>query len=189
MATVLPVTLAGVKLLCGIGDTSQDSAVSALIALEQPAIEYALDPAVLAQASADAALGATLTLGASEALAGDYLATLGRAPLSQQTFRLATLEISTRPINDLAKLGAALAAQGAARLTPFVRSARSRARTAVGGDGNLDDQAPVPMLLSASTAADATFDPTLGADGATEPPGGDVVDAPFFGAFWGGPEP
>ena len=48
---MLPVTLAGVKLLCGIGDTSQDAGITALIALEQPALEYALDPAVLANAA------------------------------------------------------------------------------------------------------------------------------------------
>ena len=186
---MLPVTLAGVKLLCGIGDTSQDAGITALIALEQPALEYALDPAILANAAGDAGLLATLTLGATEALAGSYLATLGRPQLADQLFKIATLEITTRPVNDLAKLGAALAAQGVARLTPFSRSVRSVARIAVGGDQNLDDQTPAPLLLSVSTAADATFDPVLGADGLTEPPGGDVLPSPFFAAFEGGSEP
>jgi hypothetical protein len=186
---MLPVTLTGVKLLCGIGDTSQDAGITALIALEQPALEYALDSAVLANAATDAGLGATLTLGVTEVLAGGYLATLGRPQLTVQLFKIATLEISTRPVNDLAKLGAALAAQGVTRLTPFSRSVRSLARTAVGGDQNLDDQTTAPLLLSVSTAADSTFDPVLGADGHTEPPGGDVLASPFFLGFEGGSEP
>ena len=148
---MLPVTLAGVKLLCGIGDTSQDAGITALIALQQPALEYALDPAVLANAASDAGLLATLTLGVTEALAGSYLATLGRPQLMDQLFKIATLEITTRPVNDLAKLGAALAAQGVARLTPFSRSARSLARTAVG-------RGPEPGRPDAGAAAAVRFD-------------------------------
>ncbi|MBV9850089.1 MAG: hypothetical protein JO250_10490 [Armatimonadetes bacterium] len=128
--SVLPVTLAGVKLLCGIADTSQDAAVTALMALAQPALEYTLDPAILANSANDAGLLATLTLGATEALAGAYVAAQGRnpaAPPQQQTFRLSTLEVSTRPLADPAKIGAALAASGLARLAPFSRSARAGA--------------------------------------------------------------
>lgn len=189
MATILPVTVAGVKLLCGITDGSQDAPIAALIGLGQAALEYALDPAILANWDSDEGLGATLTLGATEALAGSFLATLGRPATWQQTFRLATLEVSTRPVNDLATLGAALAGQGAARLGPFCRAASSVARTAAGGDALLDDGTPAPLLLSLSTAADAVFDGVLGADGKTEPPGGDVVPSPFFGVLEGGPEP
>ena len=146
---MLPVTLAGVKLLCGIGDTSQDAGITALIALQQGALEYALDPAILANTANDAGLLATLVLGVTETLAGGWLCAQGRqivaaaltaaASATQETFRLSTLEISTRPLPadlakaDLVKLGAALVTQGVARLSPFTRSARSLARTAAGG--------------------------------------------------------
>ena len=125
---MLPVTLAGVKLLCGIGDTSQDAGITALIALQQAALEYALDPAILANTANDAGLLGTLTLGVTECLAGGWLAAQGRqivaaalaaaASATQETFRLSTLEISTRPLPadlakaDLVKLGAALAGAG-----------------------------------------------------------------------------
>ena len=233
---MLPVTLAAVKLLCGLTDTSQDANVTALIALEQPALEYALDPAILANAAGDAGLSATLTLGVTECLAGGYLSAWGRgltaqglttaqtlnaaintlvtdnagaSVFQQQTFRLSTLEISTKPLfdnfrpevtkADLSKLGDQLAAAGLARLSPFSRSARALARTAAGGDQNLDDQAPVPLLIGAGLGqagpigtagppADSTFDAVLGTDGRTDPPSGDIIGSPF-GAFWtGGPE-
>ena len=197
---VLTVTLASVKLLCGIADGSQDAGITALIALQQPALEYALDPAILANTAGDAALMATLTLGAAEVLAGSYVAILGRPQLTYQLFKISTLEVVTKPVNDLAKLGAALAATGLARLSPFSRSARALARTAAGGDANLDDQSPVPLLLGAGLGlpgpafstqgppVDSTFDRVLGTDGRTEPPGADVADAPFFGAWTGGAE-
>jgi hypothetical protein len=120
--SVLPVTLANVKLLCGFTDTTQDAGVTALIALQQPALEYALDPAILANSEVDAGLSALLTLGVSEALGGDYLASLGRTITTtglltaqtlntaintletdnagatqfvQQTFKLGNLEVAT----------------------------------------------------------------------------------------------
>ena len=202
---VLTVTLASVKLLCGIGDTSQDTAITALIALEQPALEYALDPGILAN-TADAGLMATLALGVTEALAGAYVASAARNPLApptQQLFKISTLEISTKPLLDSTKVGAALAASGLARLSPFSRSARMLARAASGNDAALDDLAPVPLLIGSGLGAaspigntgaaagpppDGNFDAVLGSDGAAEPPSGDVLDSPFFGAFYGGSE-
>ena len=233
---MLPVTLAGVKLLCGVTDGSQDAGITALMGLAQTALEYALDPAILANSANDAGLLATLALGVTECLAGAYLGAWGRgltaqgltaaqtlntainglvtdnagaSVFQQQTFRLSTLEISTKPLfdnfrpevvkADLSKQGDALAAAGLARLTPFSRSARALARTAAGGDQNLDDQSPVPLLIGAGLGqaggigiagppADSTFDAVLGTDGRTDPPGGDILGSPF-GAFWaGGPE-
>jgi hypothetical protein len=191
--SVLPVTLDGVKLLCGIGDTSQDTGVSALIALEQPALEYALDPAILANSAHDAGLLATLTLGVSEVLAGSYVATQGRNPadpMQQTALRLATLSVAVRPLTLPTVIGPALAATGLARLAPFSRSARALARTASGTDALLDDQAPVPLVLGSGIGAigaqpgtggaygpppDPDFDRVLGTDGRTEPTGLDDV--------------
>ena len=203
---MLPVTLAGVKLLCGIGDTSQDAAITALISLQQGALEYALDPVILANTATDAGLLATLTLGVTEALAGAYVASAARDPLLppvQQLFRLSTLEISTKPLLDSTKVGAALAASGLARLAPFSRSARALARAAAGSDAAMDDLAPVPLLIgtgmgqagaSPVTGAaggpppDTTFDGVLGTDGHTDPPSGDLFPSPFFGFWNGGPD-
>ena len=89
---VLSIGVADIKRLCAISDldTSQDGEISALIAAEQTAHEYALDPAVVQAAQATnlvnpllpAAPGlvATLTLGVSELMAGSYLVQVARSP-------------------------------------------------------------------------------------------------------------
>ena len=89
---VLTIEVAEIKRLCAISgaDTSQDDDISALIAAEQAAHEYALDPAVMLAAQAadlvnpllPAAPGlvATLTLGVAEIMAGSYLVQIARAP-------------------------------------------------------------------------------------------------------------
>jgi hypothetical protein len=204
---VLPVTLASVKLLLGISDTSQDAGITALIALEQPALEYALDPAILAYTASDSGLLATLTLGATECLAGAFLATAGRNPesLPQQTvFKISVVEIATKPLALPTALGLALVTTGLARLKPFSRSERSLARSASGGDALMDDQAPVPLMLGSGMGTagaqptvggalgpppDPVFDGVLGVDGVTEPPSGDILSpGVFFASFDGGPE-
>ncbi len=205
--SVLPVTLSGVKLLCGISDGSQDTAVSALIALEQPALEYALDPAILTNSALDAGLLATLVLGVSEVLAGGYIATQGRNPASppQQTaFHLSSLAVSTKPLVLPTVTGPALTATGLSRLTPFTRSARALARAAAGSDALLDDLSPVPLALGSGMGQvgaqpltgsalgpppDPDFDGVLGTDGGTEPPGlDDLSPGALFGFWQGGPE-
>lgn len=62
---VLILTHADLKPLCAIGaaDTSEDSDLDALIVAQQPVLEYAIDPAILAAASANAGLQATLSWG------------------------------------------------------------------------------------------------------------------------------
>lgn len=89
---VLKIAVADVKRLCAIpdADTSQDTDVAALIAAEQVAHEYALDPAVVRAAQettpANASvlvspgLVATLTLGVAELMAGSYLVQVARSP-------------------------------------------------------------------------------------------------------------
>ena len=80
---VLTIAVSDIKRLCGILDTSQDAVLTALLLAEQPAAEYALDPALLARvvvAGTDAGALSTLTLGVAEQLAGSFLAGLGRFP-------------------------------------------------------------------------------------------------------------
>ena len=80
---VLTIAASDIKRLCGILDTSQDAVITALLTAEQPAAEYALDPALLARvivAGTDAGALSTLTLGVAEQLAGSFLAGLGRFP-------------------------------------------------------------------------------------------------------------
>ena len=89
---VLSIAVADIKRLCAISDvdTSQDGEISALIAAEQTAHEYALDPAVVLAAQeaslvnpllpASPGLVATLTLGVAELMAGSYLVQVARSP-------------------------------------------------------------------------------------------------------------
>lgn len=155
MSTVLPVTLAGVKLLCGIGDTSQDTGITALIVLEQPALEYALDLAVLANAATDAGLQATLTLGAAEALAGAFLRNQARAPGATDDFHLGPLTISASRTDGPAQMAERLTASGAKRLEPFARAAKRVAYDA--SAGLLDGSAKAPLLAQTDSAT-SVFD-------------------------------
>ena len=89
---VLAIEVGDIKRLCAIpdADTSQDGEISALIAAEQTAHEYALDPAVVQAAQATSlvnpllpaspGLVATLTLAVSEMMAGSYLVQVARSP-------------------------------------------------------------------------------------------------------------
>ena len=155
--TVLTITLAEVKRQCAIaaGDTSQDAAITALVAAEQLPHEYALDPGILGLAVAagagDAnALGllATLTLGVGEILAGDYLQTVARGG-TLTGFRVSSLAITVAPGQTPGQLGSGLTKQGLARLAPFTRAARSRTGAAAGVAP--DDWAPVPQLIASTT--------------------------------------
>lgn len=149
----LPVTRADLKRLCAIddGDTSQDAALDALLAAQQPVLEYALDPAVLSAATAptaDAGLRATLVLGVAEALAGEWLRRQGRAPGAGDDFHLGPLSVSASRTDAPAQQGDRLAAQGLKRLAPFGRAAKSVAADAVLSvpGGAPDDASRAPLL-------------------------------------------
>ena len=88
---LLIITTAAIKRLCAIpaGDLSHDADIAALMAVEQPAWEYGLDPSVatasVAALSAPPALdnpglNALLTLGVSELMAGSFLVQVSRSP-------------------------------------------------------------------------------------------------------------
>ena len=160
-AAMLTVTMADVKRLCAIdaGDTSQDADISALLAGEQAALEYGLDPAVLAASLGDAGLAALLTLGAAECLAGSYLEQSARAPGMTDDFRLAGLELLASRTDGLPQLAARLAARGKTRLEPFARAPRQAAADAVGGVGDAGSKIPtLAVTASAPSVFDHPFD-------------------------------
>jgi hypothetical protein len=122
------VTLASVKQLCMITDTSQDADITALMALEQPAFEYALDPAVLAASIIDPRLLAVLTLGLTERMAGSYLEQQLRQPGYTDDFHLGGLDITASKTDNLVQLAVRLSEQGQARLLPYEFAQRQAIR-------------------------------------------------------------
>ena len=88
---VLVIGTGDIKRLCAIGggDLSHDGDIAALVAVEQPAWEYGIDPSVVTAALAatvappardNPGLVAALTLGVAELMAGSYLVQVARSP-------------------------------------------------------------------------------------------------------------
>ena len=88
---LLVIVTGDVKRLCAIpaGDLSHDADIAAMLAVEQPAWEYGIDPSVATAAVAatvappaldNPGLNALLTLGLGEIIAGSYLVQVARAP-------------------------------------------------------------------------------------------------------------
>lgn len=116
----LAITRARVKEKCGIAVSDHDTAIDNLIAEMGPAIEHAIRPEALA-ATGDVGLQATLILGATEVVCGEFLA--------QRLRREGALDVTL--VGDVAirPFGAqrpsdpfGLVAQGLARLTPYLRA-------------------------------------------------------------------
>ncbi len=169
---LLPLTRADLKRLCAVdpADTSEDAALDDLRTAQQPVLEYALDPAILGAATApagDAGLRATLVLGVAESLAGEWLRGQARAPGAADDFHVGPLSVSASRTDGLAQAGERLAAQGARRLAPFGRAARSVAGDAAGGTPDGASRAP---LLAGTALAPC-------------PPSGSVFDLPFDALF------
>ena len=85
--------------------------------LTVPAIEFAVDPAMVA--SSDTGLQATLNLAALELVCGEFMALRLREPGAAEGIVLGTFELHP-PTRDLAD-PSGLKAQGTARLAPFVK--------------------------------------------------------------------
>ena len=134
MALVLSIAVADLKRLLGIaaGDTSQDTALGAVLSAEQAVWEYGLDPAVLAASVGDVGLGAVLALGVAERLAGTYLEQIARSPGYTDDFVIGGLHVTASRTDNVGQLGTRLSAQGAKRLEPFVRGGRRVVLDAVG---------------------------------------------------------
>ena len=160
--SLLPLTHADLKRLCAIeaGDTSQDAALDDLLAAQQPVLEYAMDPAVLRAATAptaDLGLRATLVLGMAEGLAGEWLRGQARAPGAGDDFHVGPLSVTASRTDGPAQMGERLASQGAKRLAPFVRAARSVEADAIGSvAGGVPDGSSRGLLLAQTTLAQTT---------------------------------
>ena len=163
--TVLTIGTADVKRLCaiGAGDTSQDGDVAALIAAEQGALEYGLDPAVLAASAGNAGLLATLTLGVAESMAGSYLEQVGRALGFTDDFKIGGLDVTASRSDGLVQLAGRLQTRGRTRVEPFLRASKQVAGDAVLGAG--DGASRIPTLgatVSSGSVFDLPFDAPFG---------------------------
>ena len=166
---ILPLTIADLKPLLALaaGDTSADADLTGLLAAQQPALEYGLDPAILAASAGNVGLQATLVLGIAEALAGEYLRRQARAPGATDDFHLGPLTISASRTDSPAQLGERLAVLGEKRLEPFRRATRQVATDASAGQP--DGSAKSPLLIQSEAAYsaapaslfDGAFDPAL----------------------------
>ena len=87
--TLLTIPAAELRRLAGIdaSDTSQDAALLAVQASEQPAHEYALDPDTLTSALSDAGLLAVLTLGVAAIVGRELFAAIGPRPRRDRRHR------------------------------------------------------------------------------------------------------
>ena len=141
---MLTIPISELKRLCAIesADTSQDAALTALLAAEQPVWEWAIDPAALSAASTDTGLLATLTLGITEALAGRYLQQMARTPGMTDDFKIGELSVTASKTNDLNIQGVALIGAGDDRLAPFRRASHTIPALALP-----DAQTGTPLLL------------------------------------------
>lgn len=158
---ILPIAITDLKPLLAIAaaDTSADADLTLLLAAQQPALEYGLDPAILTASAGSAGLMATLMLGIAEALAGEYLRRQARAPGATDDFHLGPLTVSASRTDSAAQLGERLAAHGLKRLEPFGRAAR---QVAVDASAGLPDgSSKAPLLIQADLAASAQAMPSL----------------------------
>ena len=128
---VLPVTRDALKRLCGadVADASEDAEWDALILEGQPVLEYALNPEVLAAAAGEDGLRATLTLGVSEALAGEWLRRSACRPGAADDFHIGPLTVTASRTEGLGQMAARLAAQGMRRLGPFAKATDGTGQT------------------------------------------------------------
>ncbi len=157
----LPLAITDLKPLLAIAaaDTSADADLTLLLAAQQPALEYGLDPAILAASAGSAGLLATLVLGMAEALAGEYLRRQARVPGATDDFHLGPLTVSASRSDNAAQLGERLAAHGLKRLEPFGRAARQVAVDASAGQP--DGSSRTQILIQTDLAASALATPSL----------------------------
>ena len=130
----LDVTVAKVKDKAGISGSSYDTKIDNLIDEWLPALEYAIRDSFLADVS-NTGLQATLSLGACELVAGEFLAQLAREPGGSETLIFGWMEV--RPVVQNLADPYGLKEQGALRLRPFLKlqdSLQGSLGVIVGGD-------------------------------------------------------
>jgi len=115
----ISIARADVKRKCMIAtsDTSCDSAIDALIAEMQPAIEYSLSDEFLNDTS-NVRLQAVLELGILEIIAGEFLEQMSREVGASES-----LSVAGFSIGEAKSRGAALVKQGWERLAPYLKAA------------------------------------------------------------------
>jgi len=113
----LTITRARVKEKCGVADGSYDAAIDNLIAEMAPAIEYVIRDQHLDDP--DPKVQATLVLGATEIVCGEFMAQRLREPGAYEA--TVTGGVETRPLWSSPVDPAGLKAQGYRRLGPFLK--------------------------------------------------------------------
>lgn len=156
---ILPLTLTDLKPLLAVAaaDTTLDADLLLLLTAQQPALEYGLDPAILAASAADPGLQSLLKLGVAEALAGEYLRRQARAPGATDDFHLGPLTISASRTDNPGQQGERLATQGLKRLEPFSRAARRVAYDASAGLPDGSSKSPLLIQTDSSTVCASTL--------------------------------
>jgi hypothetical protein len=125
----LSVSVAAVRAKCRILDTEFDTEIQDLIDEQLPVIEYAVLAEHIAN-TGDTGLQATLNLGATEIIAGEFLAQTFREPGVAEEIQVGELTIGNRlPPRALVIDPYMLKEQGWKRLSPYLkpRSASERA--------------------------------------------------------------
>lgn len=115
----LTVSSSRVKEKCGIDNTDYDTQISHLVDDWVPVIEYAIQESFLSDTS-NTGLQATLTLGATELVSGEFVAQLARKPGAYDAVAIG--DLSLRPafaFNPADPSG--MKAQGLERLRPFLK--------------------------------------------------------------------
>ena len=105
------------KAMIASGNTTYDSSISSLVTEMQAALEYSIEFAYLSDTS-NTGLQATLKLGMLEIITADFLEQLVREEGRSETFA-----VSGITIGQAMARGVDLAAQGAKRLEPYLKSA------------------------------------------------------------------
>ena len=112
-------TLAGVKAKAALSDTAYDTAATALIAELVMGLEFWIEPAALE--SSDTRLTSILDSAATEFVAGDLLAQIGREPGALDDLTVGDITLKARWSGDV-RDPSGLKASAAARLAPFLRT-------------------------------------------------------------------
>lgn len=122
----IAVTRDAVKRTAAVSSSTWDSQIDALIADLVPVIEYTLSPDALA----DSALEAVLSRGATEIIAGEFLAQRLREEGATESFEAGSVRVGESP-QPRADLGDpyGLIQRGWARLMPFLKPVYAQSTT------------------------------------------------------------
>ncbi len=118
----LNVSREAVKRKCRVEGSDYDAVIDALIGEQVPVIEYAIQPEHLADGE-NAGLQATLTLGATEIVAGEFLAEIFREPGVYEEIEFSDFRIGSRMVFQSGGIQDPflLKLQGWMRLLPYLK--------------------------------------------------------------------